>query len=74
MNKKSVSVTETVFIPKTNKHDDAQYVAVNGQRILVRKGEPVALPAKFAEVIRNSEDAARKAEQFIDSVANEGTV
>lgn len=62
----------TVFIPKTNKHDDAQFVAVNGVRILVRKGEPVTLPKRFAEVISNSEKAAKTAEKFIDSVANEG--
>ncbi len=39
---------EEVFIPKSNKHDDAQYVAVNGRRMLVKKGEAVKLPAAFA--------------------------
>lgn len=63
---------QTVFIPKTSKHDDAQFVAVNGQRILVRKGETVTLPKRFAEVILNSEKAAKTAESFIDSVAKEG--
>ena len=72
MNKKIISDTETVFIPKTSKHDDAQYVAVNGQRILVRKGESVTLPKKFAEVIKHSEEAAAHAERFIDSVSNGG--
>lgn len=72
MTKQIKNETQTVFIPKTSKHDDAQFVAVNGQRILVKKGEPVTLPVKFAEVIRNSEAAAKYAEQFIESVANEG--
>ena len=63
---------QTVFIPKTSKHDDAQFVAVNGQRILVRKGEAVTLPKRFAEVILNSEKAAKLAESFIDSMAKEG--
>ena len=63
---------EEVFIPKSNKHDDAQYVAVNGRRILVKKGENVKLPASFAEVIRHSEQAAAHAESFIESVSAEG--
>ena len=58
----------TVFIPKTSKNDDALFVAVNGRRILVKKGEPVQLPASFAEVIRNSLAAEKKAEDFIDAV------
>ena len=65
-------VTEAVFIPKMNKHDDAQYVAVNGQRILVKKGETVQLPKKFAEVIRHSEQAAQTAESYIESVSAAG--
>lgn len=71
MKKQTINETETVFIPKSSKHDDAQFVSVNGQRILVRKGEAVTLPVKYAEVIKNAEAAAKYAEQFIDSVANE---
>lgn len=62
----------TVFIPRESKHDDALYVAVNGQRLLVKKGEPVALPRKFAEVVLNSFAAAEKAESYIDSVCRCG--
>ena len=69
--KEALSETATVFIPKENKHDDALYVAVNGQRLLVRKGEPVSLPLKFAEVIENSFAAAKRAESFIDAVSSE---
>ena len=60
---------EIVFLPKEYKGDDEQYIAVNGQRILVRKGEPVALPKKFAEVIRNSLAARKEADAFIASNA-----
>lgn len=67
----TAEITEEVFIPKTSKHDDAQYVAVNGRRILVKKGETVKLPAQFAEVIRHSEQAAAHAERFIESVSAE---
>lgn len=57
--------TETVYIPKISRNDDALFVAVNGKRILVRKGESVELPLHFAEVIRNSEKATEKAQAFI---------
>lgn len=63
---------ETVFIPKENKHDDALYVAVNGRRMLVKKGETVTLPKSFAEVIKASFCAKKTAESYIDSVCSEG--
>ncbi len=59
-----------VFIPKTDKNDDALYVAVNGRRMLIRKGETVEVPPCFAEVIAHSVQAGREAERFISSVAN----
>ena len=71
MKKNEAQTYETVFVPKTSKYDDALYVAVNGRRILVKKGETVKLPAAFAEVIRNSEAAAAHAESFIESVSAE---
>lgn len=64
--------TETLVIPKESKHDDALYIAVNGRRMLVRKGEPVTLPKPFAEVVNASFAAKRQAERYIDSVSAEG--
>jgi len=64
--------TESVFIPKENKHDDALYVAVNGRRMLVKKGENVTLPKSFAEVIKASFAAKNSADSYIDSVASGG--
>ena len=64
--------TETVFIPKESKHDDALYIAVNGRRMLVKKGEPVNLPRPFAEVVKASFAAKAQAERFIDPVSAEG--
>ncbi len=60
---------KTVFIPKLNKNDDSLFVALNGKRILVKKGEPVELPMMFAEVIENSVRAQTEAESFIDAVS-----
>lgn len=75
MKKEKTNVAEdtvTVFIPKENKHDDALYVAVNGKRLLVKKGENVKLPRCFAEVILSSFDAKKTADSYIDSVCSGG--
>lgn len=70
MKNKTDTGLETVFIPKTSKYDEALYVAVNGRRILVKKGESVQLPAMFAEVVKNSFAAAEKADAYIDAVCS----
>lgn len=62
--------TVPVFIPKTDKNDDAQFVAVNGRRMLIRKGETVEVPPAFAEVIAHSVQAGMEAERYISAVAN----
>lgn len=66
MKKNIEKKTKTVFIPKTSKGDDSLFVAVNGRRILVKKGETVELPLPFAQVIENSMMAGRDAENFIE--------
>ena len=58
-----------VFIPKEFKGDDALFVAVNGRRLLVKKGETVLLPAPFAAVLKNSEEMKKIADSYIESVA-----
>lgn len=63
--------TVPVFIPKTDKNDDAMFVAVNGRRMLIRKGEVVEVPPAFAEVIAHSVLAGKEAERFISAVSNE---
>ncbi|MBE6812167.1 MAG: hypothetical protein E7523_04720 [Ruminococcaceae bacterium] len=74
-NKKKNPATEQatvpVFIPRTDKNDDAQFVAVNGRRMLIRKGETVDVPPAFAEVIAHSVQAGMEAERFINAVSNE---
>lgn len=66
MKKIAEKKTKTVFIPKLSKNDDSLFVAVNGKRILVKKGEAVELPVHFAQVIENSMKAGRDAENFIE--------
>lgn len=67
MKTKNKSNTVSVYIPKTSRNDEALFVAVNGKRMLVKKGTEVLLPTEFAEVIENSEKAAEQAREFIDS-------
>ena len=55
-----------VFIPKESRNDTERYVAVNGERILIKTGVTVEVPERFAEVIRNSEKMAVVAADFID--------
>ena len=69
--KEKAPATVDVFIPKETKHDDSLFVSVNGQRILVKKGESVKLSPKYAEVINNSFEAQKQAESYIESVMSE---
>ena len=57
----------TVFIPKQNRNDTQRFVSVNGERILVQTGVNVEVPAKFAEVLKNSEDMQTEAEKYIEA-------
>ena len=65
------STTLTVFIPRLHKNDDSLFVAVNGKRMLIRKGESVEVPAEFYEVIRNSERQAQLSDDFIQARSRE---
>ncbi|MBR3975292.1 MAG: hypothetical protein IKJ88_05465 [Clostridia bacterium] len=56
---------EEIFIPKTSKNDDAQFISVNGKRILVKKGIPVKVPKAHAEVWKNSQKQTAKNDVFI---------
>ncbi len=69
--KKTKESTVSVFIPKLHKNDDALFVAVNGKRMLIKKGETVQVPVAFYEVIENSRKAEACAEEFISSRCRE---
>lgn len=65
---KRVPETETIYIPKKSRDDDAQYIAVNGKRYLIKKGVPVRVPKFVAAVWHNAEEQQRKAEAYISAV------
>ena len=70
-NTKKENAVYPVFIPKLSKNDDSLFVAVNGKRMLIKKGETVNVPLEFYEVIENSRRQSLEAEQFILSRTNE---
>ncbi len=70
-NNNTTTNTFPVFIPKLSKNDDSLFVAVNGKRMLIKKGETVNVPREFYEVIENSRKQTLDAEQFILSRSNE---
>lgn len=70
MQKKNIATTtKEVFVPKENKHDDTLYIAVNGKRMMIKKGITVSLPVEFAEVVENSFSSRQSADEFINSVS-----
>ena len=56
-----------VFIPKTSRNDNERFVAVNGERILIQTGKTVAVPRRFAEVIKNSMASDAEAAAYIEA-------
>ena len=56
-----------VFIPKTSRSDSERFVAVNGERILIQTGKTVAVPKRFAEVIKNSLASDAEAASYIEA-------
>ena len=57
---------ETVFIPRErgDKPDAGAWICVNGKSYLVKKGENVKVPKAVAEVIRHSNIARDKADEY----------
>ncbi len=59
-----------IFIPRKNKADTERYVAVNGENMLVQTGKIISVPARFAEVIIESQRCDALAEKFIEANSN----
>lgn len=58
---------ETLLVPlDPNGNSDSVFLCVNGKNMLVKRGEPVQVPAAFAEAYRNAQAqqvAAMRAQQ-----------
>lgn len=61
--------TKMVYIPKTSRDDDGQFVGVNGKRYLVKKGQSVEVPIEVAEVIEAAEKRKQINAKFIEDNA-----
>ena len=62
---------EEVYLPKRGSHDDKQYIAVNGKRILVQRGKVLRLKPEFAEAVRNAQEQSEHAEEYIARMAKQ---
>lgn len=61
----------SVYIPKEGRNDDSLYIAVNGRRMLVKKGVPLMLPKMFADVVKNSQRQDAAAQKYIEENAKD---
>ena len=62
--------SEPVYVPKKNKGDDTLYVAVNGVKGYIKRGETVYVSPPFKEVIENMLQSERDAEAYIEANSN----
>lgn len=60
-----------VYIPKKDRNDEDQYVAINGRRFLIQKGKTVMVPPEVKELLDNSEMQEAAAQAFIDANVQE---
>lgn len=70
MNPEEELVTIRLF-KDNNKYKDDVFVSVNGERILIKRGEQVQVKRKFAEVLKNSEDQDYATAMMIESKSAE---
>lgn len=55
---------ESLLVPlDPNGGEESTFLCVNGKNLLVRRGEPVEVPAAFAEVYRNAQQQQKAAVQ-----------
>lgn len=57
-----------------NRYKDDVFVAVNGKTILIKRGERVMIPRKFALVLENSEEQDARATETSHSYAEKDQV
>ena len=62
----------TVRLPLTRAEKDDVYVAVNGKSYLIKRGEPVKVPASVAEVLERREKMLEQSLQFEQESSGDG--
>lgn len=62
-------LVEVKLFKDTGKYKDDVYVGVNGENVLIKRGERVRIKRKFAEVLDNSD---RQDLETAELIANEG--
>ena len=68
MNEKN---TVTIRLPLSRSEKEDVYVAVNGKSYLIKRGEPVKVPASVAEVLQRREQMLEEALRYEAEQASE---
>ena len=56
-----------VYIPKTDRTDNEMFIGVNGESMVVKTGQTVSLPERFAKVVENSLKMQERLDAFIEA-------
>lgn len=67
--KEPVAKKVTIMLPLTRSEKEDVYVGVNGKGYLIKRGEPVEVPAAVAEVLRHRDDMINKALEFEEAAS-----
>ena len=63
-------LVEVMLFKDSGKYKDDVFVAVNGVGCLIKRGEPVKIKRKFAEVLQNSMKQDQSTAELIEYEAN----
>ena len=69
MNEKN---TVTIRLPLSRSEKEDVYVAVNGKSYLIKRGEPVKVPASVAEVLQRREQMLEEALRYEAEQSSDG--
>ena len=64
--------TVTIQLPLTRHEKDDVHVGLNGVGYLIRRGEPVVVPAGVAEILQHREEMLRAAMEFEQEASGTG--
>ena len=63
-----------IKLPLTRTEKDDVWVAVNGEKYLIKRGCEVSVPASVAEVLQHKEEMLAVALEYENQAAGDGTI
>ncbi len=64
---KTEEKTVSIYIPKRDRTDNELFISVNGESMVVKTGQTVELPERFAKVVENSLKMQERVDAYIDA-------